>query len=104
MSALPDVVSSSGVSIKSEPTEESPVIRTRVSSTHHQEDDPIIRTIDVYISPELSSTLHLLQFPIQPAAAGTQWSLVRGRLVVSAVSRVIGRKNMWPGDVIAWGR
>ena len=29
-------------------------------------EDPIIRSIDVFISPELSRTLHLLQFPIQP--------------------------------------
>lgn len=31
------------------------------------DDDPIVRTIDVYISPALSHTLHLLQFPIEPA-------------------------------------
>ncbi|KAL7435665.1 hypothetical protein ACHAXM_004760 [Skeletonema potamos] len=31
------------------------------------DEDPIIRNIDVFISPELSRTLHLLQFPIQPA-------------------------------------
>jgi len=27
--------------------------------------DPIVRIIDVYISPELSRTLYLLHFPIQ---------------------------------------
>lgn len=32
----------------------------------HDDEDPIIRSIDVFISPELSRTLHLLQFPIQP--------------------------------------
>jgi len=31
-----------------------------------EDEDPIIRSIDVFISPELSRTLHLLQFPIQP--------------------------------------
>ncbi|KAL3778541.1 hypothetical protein HJC23_001710 [Cyclotella cryptica] len=68
MSVRPDVISSSGVSIKSEPLEESPAVHPRGG----QEDDPIIRTIDVYISPELSSTLHLLQFPIQPAATASK--------------------------------
>mmetsp|Transcript_25397 Transcript_25397/g.36242 ORF Transcript_25397/g.36242 Transcript_25397/m.36242 type:complete len:476 (+) Transcript_25397:163-1590(+) len=32
----------------------------------NDDEDPIIRSIDVFISPELSRTLHLLQFPIQP--------------------------------------
>jgi DNA-directed RNA polymerase-3 subunit RPC5 len=31
------------------------------------DDDPVIRTIDVYISPSLSSTIRLIQFPIEPA-------------------------------------
>ena len=35
------------------------------------EEDPIIRSIDVFISPELSRTLHLLQFPIQPIHTST---------------------------------
>lgn len=33
------------------------------------DDDPVVREIDVYLSPSLSNTLHLLQFPIQPAAS-----------------------------------
>ena len=35
--------------------------------TDDEEDDPIVRTIDVYLSPALSHTLHLLQFPIEAA-------------------------------------
>jgi len=31
------------------------------------DDDEIIREIDVYISPELANTMHLIQFPLQPA-------------------------------------
>lgn len=31
-------------------------------------DDEIIREIDVYISPELANTMHLIQFPLQPAS------------------------------------
>mmetsp|Transcript_19063 Transcript_19063/g.29807 ORF Transcript_19063/g.29807 Transcript_19063/m.29807 type:complete len:481 (-) Transcript_19063:3312-4754(-) len=38
------------------------------------DEDPIIRSIDVFISPELSRTLHLLQFPIQPVNAITSSS------------------------------
>ena len=34
----------------------------------YDEDDEIIREIDVYISPELANTMHLIQFPLQPAS------------------------------------
>jgi Sin-like protein conserved region. len=33
-----------------------------------EEDDEIIREIDVYISPELAKTMYLIQFPLQPAS------------------------------------
>ena len=39
---------------------------SRIDPDDEDEEDPIIRNIDVFISPELSRTLHLLQFPIQP--------------------------------------
>ena len=66
----PDSVRSS-VAIKSEATQDTAV---EVDSSSHNastndDDDPIVREIDVYISQELSHTLHLLQFPIQPAAS-----------------------------------
>ena len=53
-SSRPDAIVSSSAAI-------SPIIQD------DDEEDPIIRSIDVFISPELSRTLHLLQFPIQPA-------------------------------------
>ena len=40
---------------------------SRINPDDEDEEDPIIRNIDVFVSPELSRTLHLLQFPIQPA-------------------------------------
>ncbi len=33
-----------------------------------EENDEIIREIDVYISPALAKTMHLIQFPLQPAS------------------------------------
>jgi len=35
------------------------------------DDDEIVREIDVYISPTLTQQLHLIQFPLTPAAAST---------------------------------
>ncbi len=44
-------------------------IRFNDDDDDDDDDDPIVRTIDVYLSPALSQTLHLLQFPIEPAYA-----------------------------------
>jgi len=41
---------------------------TLLSALLENEEDEIIREIDVYISPELVSTMHLIQFPLQPAS------------------------------------
>ena len=45
---------------------------SRINPDDEDEEDPIIRNIDVFISPELSRTLHLLQFPIQPANSSSK--------------------------------
>ena len=69
----PDAAKSSSVSIKRESTDahdDAPSISQHMTSVHKEDtDDPIVREIDVYISPELANTLHLLQFPIQPASS-----------------------------------
>jgi len=70
----PDSVRSS-VAIKTEAAKDT-AVEAPESSSHNasinEDDDPIVREIDVYISQELSHTLHLLQFPIQPAASPHQ--------------------------------
>lgn len=74
MTTLPDAVSSSSSAfIKSEPNDVPPSVPSSMHVDGHGEDDddPIVRTIDVFISPALSNTLHLLQFPIHPAAAAS---------------------------------
>lgn len=65
MSRRPDAVTSSILR---------PVVKDTPINDHvhydeedDDDDDPIVRTIDVFISPALSNTLHLLQFPIEPA-------------------------------------
>lgn len=40
-------------------------------SNDEEEDDEIIREIDVYISPELAKTMNLIQFPLHPASHTT---------------------------------
>lgn len=35
---------------------------------NEEEDDEIIREIDIFISPELAASMHLVQFPLQPAS------------------------------------
>mmetsp|Transcript_27027 Transcript_27027/g.46101 ORF Transcript_27027/g.46101 Transcript_27027/m.46101 type:complete len:559 (+) Transcript_27027:57-1733(+) len=80
MSRVPDAATSSNVFVKSEPididADAPPSAPSSSGGMHHRidedENDPIVRTIDVFISPQLSNTLHLLQFPIQPAAASTK--------------------------------
>lgn len=73
MQKLPDAVSSLSAAIKSEPND----VRPPVPSSMHvdvdgkDDDDPIIRTIDVFVSPALSNTLHLLQYPLHPAATSS---------------------------------
>lgn len=64
----PDPVQSSAP-VKSEPTEQTAAARSLTSNINEEEGDEIIREIDVYISPELATKLHLLQFPIQPTAS-----------------------------------
>ena len=61
MSRRPDAVTSSILLpvVKDEPVD--------ANYDEEDDDDPIVRTIDVFISPALSNTLHLLQFPIEPA-------------------------------------
>jgi len=61
MSRRPDAVTSSILRpvVKDEPVD--------ANYDEEDDDDPIVRTIDVFISPALSNTLHLLQFPIEPA-------------------------------------
>ena len=63
MSRRPDAVASSILRpvVKDEPVD------ANYDEDEEDDDDPIVRTIDVFISPALSNTLHLLQFPIQPA-------------------------------------
>ena len=62
----PDTVTSSATAaaVKSEPVEYDLI----ADGNDGDDDDPIIRSIDVYLSSELSDTLHLLQFPIEPTA------------------------------------
>ncbi|KAL3822235.1 hypothetical protein ACHAXA_005868 [Cyclostephanos tholiformis] len=76
----PDPITSSGPVVKDEPADYDhrrvvpPGSNDRIDydeagdeAEDEDDDDPIVRTIDVYISPALSGTLHLLQFPIEPA-------------------------------------
>ena len=42
-------------------------VETEMLNSIDDEDDEIIREIDVYISPELAQKMHLIQFPLQPA-------------------------------------
>lgn len=71
MSAKPDVVRSS-VSVKNEPVADHAPAPSSSIDLHDDDDDPVVRTIDVYISPALSKTLHLLQFPIQPSSVNSK--------------------------------
>ena len=65
MSRRPDAVTSS--SIIRPVVKDEPVDHVNFDEEDDDDDDPIVRTIDVFISPALSNTLHLLQFPIEPA-------------------------------------
>ncbi|KAL7511666.1 hypothetical protein ACHAXN_012208 [Cyclotella atomus] len=67
----PDPVQSS-VSIKREVAEDTAAAAAAASSSIDEEANEIVREIDVFISPELATKLHLLQFPIQPAASQTK--------------------------------
>ena len=75
MSSRPDAVVSSGFAatgpLPPEPVSSAVIIGDGGdgSGADHYDDDPVVRTIDVFISPELSETIRLLQFPIQPAAS-----------------------------------
>ncbi|KAL3768096.1 hypothetical protein ACHAW5_009153 [Stephanodiscus triporus] len=68
-SRRPDAATSSGLVVKDEPADDDDhrVPPDDDDDNDNEDDDPIVRTIDVYISPALSNTLHLLQFPIEPA-------------------------------------
>eukprot|EP00571_Detonula_confervacea_P005505 CAMPEP_0172319224 /NCGR_PEP_ID=MMETSP1058-20130122/37098_1 /TAXON_ID=83371 /ORGANISM="Detonula confervacea, Strain CCMP 353" /LENGTH=536 /DNA_ID=CAMNT_0013034223 /DNA_START=68 /DNA_END=1678 /DNA_ORIENTATION=+ len=74
MSRRPDAVTSISSFVKSEPTDNRHVdppsapISTHMHDLYEDDDDddPVVRTIDVFISPALTNSLHLLQFPIQP--------------------------------------
>jgi len=67
-SRRPDAVVSS-FAVKSEDITADPSIDDFARDAEEDDDDPVVREIDVYLSPSLSNTLHLLQFPIQPAAS-----------------------------------
>jgi DNA-directed RNA polymerase-3 subunit RPC5 len=42
-----------------------PAESKRAANTNDEEEDEVVREIDVYISPDLQSQLHLMQFPLQ---------------------------------------
>ena len=70
----PDAVVSS-FAVKSEDITSSnadPSVDDFARDAAEDDDDPVVREIDVYLSPSLSNTLHLLQFPIQPVASVLQ--------------------------------
>ena len=74
MPRLPDaVVSSSSAVIKSEPDDVPPPVPSSMD-VDVDDDDEIVRTIDVFVCPELAPALHLLQFPLHPVAAATSQS------------------------------
>ena len=76
MSRRPDAVTSSSAIVKGEPTDDQHVppvpSSIPIDDVGDEGEDPIVRTIDVFISPTLSNTLHLLQFPIQPAVSSAK--------------------------------
>ncbi|KAL7538143.1 hypothetical protein ACHAXR_008315 [Thalassiosira sp. AJA248-18] len=104
MSTRPDAVSSSSF-VKSEPTDDHHVPPAPTSSTtiemhdvmvdeNEDDEDPIVRTIDVFISPALSNTLHLLQFPIQPVGSTKQHSSRRDQSNTPTEAKLRPKHNM----------
>jgi len=69
MATRPDGVASSGALVKNEEPDD---VTSGEVVEGEEDDDPVVRTIDVFLSPSLSDTIHLLQFPIHPAAANNR--------------------------------
>lgn len=66
---FPPITASSTVGLD-DPTLLSALLETPINDDEDEidEDDEIVREIDVYISPELANTMYLMQFPLQPAS------------------------------------
>ena len=56
-----------GRSVKAEPVESHAEPMAVENSDEESDPDPIVREIDVYLSPELSRTAVLVQFPLRPS-------------------------------------